>query len=83
MKIFISADIEGITGVANQEETTSSAKYFIDQMTKEVSAACVGANEAGAVDIIVKDAHLDETLILQLFRQTLKSTETGQWDRFQ
>lgn len=60
MKIFISADIEGITGVSNWEETSnnnSSAKYFIDQMTREVSAACFGANEGGATEIIVKDAH--------------------------
>lgn len=56
MKVFISADIEGITGVSHWDETTLSSD-FIHQMTKEVSAACIGANEEGAIEILVKDAH--------------------------
>lgn len=56
MKIFISADIEGITGVSHWDETTLSSN-FIFQMTKEVSAACIGASEEGATEILVKDAH--------------------------
>jgi len=56
MKVFISADIEGITGVSHWDETTLSSK-FIHQMTREVSAACFGANEEGATEILVKDAH--------------------------
>lgn len=56
MKIFISADIEGITGVCHWDETRLESK-FVHQMTREVSAACVGANEAGATEIFIKDAH--------------------------
>jgi D-amino peptidase len=60
MKIYISADIEGITGVTNWDETLKSkADYpkFAEQMTREVAAACEGANNAGAKEIWVKDAH--------------------------
>ena len=60
MKIFISADIEGVTGVTHREETDlSKPEYALprEQMTAEVVAACEGAFEAGATEIWVKDAH--------------------------
>ncbi len=60
MKIFISADIEGVAGIANWEEARSTSKdypYFAQQMSREVAAACDGANMAGATEILVKDAH--------------------------
>ena len=60
MKIFISADIEGTTGICHWDETEKNHadwKYFSDQMTKEVAAACQGAMDAGCEDIVVKDAH--------------------------
>lgn len=60
MKVYISADIEGITGVSHWDETNKTKgdyPYFANQMTSEVNAACVGANEGGAEDILLKDAH--------------------------
>ncbi len=60
MKIYLSADIEGITGVPHCDETgLSHAEYAAarEQMTAEVTAACEGAMEAGATEILVKDAH--------------------------
>lgn len=58
MKLYISADIEGITGVSHWDEAMGkSGSDFTEQMTKEVSAACYGATEAGAKEILVKDAH--------------------------
>ncbi|MBU3221135.1 M55 family metallopeptidase [Clostridium algidicarnis] len=60
MKIYISADIEGITGVTSWSETEkghSDFESFAQQMTKEVRAAAEGAFEAGATEIYVKDAH--------------------------
>ncbi|MFA9397430.1 MAG: M55 family metallopeptidase [Clostridiaceae bacterium] len=60
MKIYISADIEGISGVTHWDETEKSKadhKYYADEMTREVEAACIGAIEAGASEIYVKDAH--------------------------
>jgi D-amino peptidase len=60
MKLFISADIEGTTGIVNWDEANLEKpfnKYFCEQMTREVNAVCEGANEAGAKDIVIKDAH--------------------------
>jgi len=60
MKIYISADIEGITGIAHWDETEKSKsdyQKFSKQMTEEVNAACEGAINAGAEEIWVKDAH--------------------------
>jgi D-amino peptidase len=60
-KIFISADIEGTAGIVHWDETEKSKPhdydYFADQMTREVRAACEGAHDAGAEEIVVKDAH--------------------------
>ena len=71
MKIFISADMEGITGVTNWDEVdhkkTSVYHQFQQKMTKEVAAACEGANNSGAVEIWVKDAHYSGRNILQEF----------------
>jgi D-amino peptidase len=60
MKIFISADIEGVTGTTHWDETElDKAEYASarEQMTAEVAAACEGALQAGATEIWVKDAH--------------------------
>jgi D-amino peptidase len=60
MKVFISADIEGVAGMAAPDEANPEHRdigYFKEQMTLEVKAACAGAIAAGARDILVKDAH--------------------------
>jgi len=60
MKIYISADIEGVTGTTTWDETekkNESYLQFAEQMTREVSAACRGGIKAGATEIWVKDAH--------------------------
>ncbi len=60
MKIYISADIEGVTGATHWDETEkqhSDYKEFQEQMTVEVVAACEGALNAGATEIWVQDAH--------------------------
>lgn len=60
MKVFISADIEGVTGVTVADETNADHKdfpRFARQMSREVAAACEGALAAGATEIVVKDAH--------------------------
>ena len=60
MKIYISADIEGVTGVTNWDETElhkEDSQFAREQMTAEVVAACEGAIQAGASEIWVKDAH--------------------------
>ncbi len=60
MKVYISADIEGITGASHWDETDKlkpDYSEFREQMTAEVSAACQGALQAGSKEIWVKDAH--------------------------
>jgi len=60
MKVYISADIEGITGITHWDETEKSKsdyQKFAQQMTNEVKAACEGAINAGAKEIWIKDAH--------------------------
>jgi D-amino peptidase len=60
LKIYISADIEGITGVTHWDETSKNKgdySQYADQMTAEVKAACDGANDFGEMEITIKDAH--------------------------
>ncbi len=60
MKIFISADIEGITGITHWDEADKAKpdyQEFREQMTAEVAAACEAAVAAGATEVYVKDAH--------------------------
>lgn len=60
MKLFISSDMEGTAGVAAWPETekgNADYEHFRRQMSKEVAAACNGAYEGGAKEILVKDAH--------------------------
>lgn len=60
MKIYISADIEGTTGITSWDETEKdkeSYARFQEQMNREVKAACDGAIKAGAKEIWINDAH--------------------------
>lgn len=60
MKVYISADIEGITGTTSWSETELNApdyQFFQRQMTREVEAAIEGAIAGGATEILLKDAH--------------------------
>lgn len=60
MKVFISADIEGIATTTTHDDcrnTSPTYAYHCEQMTSEVVAACEGAIEAGATQIVIKDAH--------------------------
>lgn len=61
MKVYISADIEGVAGITHWDEAAKSKPEYYNEfrelMTKEVLAACEGAFEAGASEIWIKDAH--------------------------
>jgi len=59
MKIYISADIEGVAGVTHWDEATIGKPGYeraAAQMTAEVAAACEAAVAAGADEILVQDA---------------------------
>jgi D-amino peptidase len=60
VKVFISADMEGIAGVVTGDQLSPTGfEYdrFRGFMTDEVLAAIQGARDAGATTIVVADAH--------------------------
>jgi D-amino peptidase len=60
LKVFISVDMEGISGLIHWDETEEGgADYplFRRIMTAEANAAIAGALDAGATEIVVRDAH--------------------------
>ncbi len=60
MKVYISADLEGVAGVTHAEHTMRDGKEHERArllMTEEVNAAVTGAIEAGATEIVVNDSH--------------------------
>ena len=60
MKVYISADIEGVAGITHWDEAFKEKPgydEYRERMTAETVAACEGALAAGATEITVKDAH--------------------------
>jgi D-amino peptidase len=67
LKLFISADMEGVAGVVRDEQTDPAGRdYPICRrlMTLEVNAAIEGALEAGAQEVVVSDGHWFGTNLL-------------------
>lgn len=60
LKVYISADIEGIGGVVSRMQTSwegEEYQRFRHFMTKEVNAAIEGAFACGATEVVVSDSH--------------------------
>jgi D-amino peptidase len=60
MKIYISADMEGVVGAVTADQLSPTGfeyQRFREFMTQEVNAAIEGAIEAGATEIVVSDSH--------------------------
>jgi D-amino peptidase len=60
LKIYISADMEGVVGVVTGEQLGPQGfeyQRFREFMTQEVNAAIEGARAAGATEIVVSDSH--------------------------
>jgi D-amino peptidase len=67
MRILISADAEGVTGITNTNELLFGKVYYEfmrEMMTEDVNAAVAGAFEGGATEVVVNDAHWTMTNIL-------------------
>jgi D-amino peptidase len=65
MKIFISADMEGISGVATgQQMQDAEYQRFRKLMTQDVNAAIEGAFAGGATEVVVGDSHGNMSNIL-------------------
>ena len=67
MKVYISCDLEGISGVVSPEHAWYDGKDYETYrrlMTGEVNAAVEGALEGGVKEVVVNDAHGPMTNIL-------------------
>jgi D-amino peptidase len=71
LKVYISADMEGITGVASADQlgpTSFEYQQARQWMTGEVLAAIEGARAAGATEFVVSDSHGNgESLLIDKF----------------
>jgi len=63
LKVYVSADMEGIGGVSTWSVQASAKGREYEQfrrlMTQEVNAAVTGALDAGATEVLVSDSHGD------------------------
>ena len=60
MRVFISADMEGVTGVTHPQDVISArSQYerFRRFLTANVNAAIEGASQGGATEFLVNEAH--------------------------
>jgi D-amino peptidase len=60
LRIFISVDMEGVTGVVSGDQLSAGAfeyERFRGLMTEEANAAIAAARAAGAGEIVVADSH--------------------------
>lgn len=82
-KIYISADLEGITGVVTAEQLGPGGfeyERFRRFMTQEVLAAIEGARAAGATEILVSDSHGNgQNLLLEMFDTNIRIVRS--WPR--
>lgn len=60
LRVFISADMEGIWGVVHGDQTSSESSEYGPArrwMTEDVNAVVAGLFEAGATEVVVNDSH--------------------------
>ncbi len=60
MKVYLSVDMEGISGISSAQQTSLSGRdYEIarEYMIQDINSAIEGALEGGADEVLVKDAH--------------------------
>jgi len=59
-KVFISVDMEGISGIVHGDQTSPGTAEYADGrkwMAQDVNAAVEAALEAGATEVVVNDSH--------------------------
>ena len=60
MRVFVSADMEGASGIATAEDVVKGCEEYSrgqELLHRDVNAAVAGAFEAGASELLVNDAH--------------------------
>ncbi len=75
MRVYISVDMEGVSGVVHEDQTDPTesrhaGEYnrFRRPMTDEANAAITGALDAGATSVLVHDGHWLMRNYLEVFR---------------
>lgn len=83
LKVYISADMEGIAGVVSGEQLGPQGfeyQRFREFMTNEVLAAIEGARAAGATEILVSDSHGNgQNLLVEKFSKDVQIVRS--WPR--
>jgi len=83
LKIYISADMEGVVGAVTGDQLGPSGfeyEFFRELMTAEVNAAIEAAREAGATEILVSDSHGNgQNLLLDKLPQDIRLVRS--WPR--
>lgn len=83
LKVYISADMEGITGVVTADQLGPGGfeyERFREFMTASVLAAIDGARQAGATEFVVSDSHGNgESLLIDRFPEDV--TIVRSWPR--
>jgi D-amino peptidase len=85
LKVYISADMEGITGVASVDQL-GPANFEYTQarqwMTGDVLAAIQGAREAGATEFVISDSHGNgQSLLIDRFPTDIPITVVRSFPR--
>lgn len=60
VKVFVSVDMEGASGVASHHDVEPGARHYEQArrwMTADANAAVLGAFDAGATEVLVNDSH--------------------------
>jgi D-amino peptidase len=83
LKVYISADMEGVAGVVTNEQLGPSGfeyQRFREFMTNEVLAAIEGARAAGATEFLVSDSHGNgQNLLIEKFPEDVQIVRS--WPR--
>jgi D-amino peptidase len=85
LKVYISADMEGITGVASVDQLGPANFEYAQArqwMTADVLAAIQGAREAGATEFVISDSHGNgESLLIDRFPTDIPITVVRSFPR--
>jgi D-amino peptidase len=60
LKVYVFADMEGISGVTNSEQTLPSGPRYSEgcrRMAGDINACVAGCFDAGAAEVVVRDGH--------------------------
>lgn len=83
VRVYISADMEGIAGVVTGDQLGPTGFEYArarELMTNEVLAAIEGAREAGATEFVVSDSHGNgESLLIEKFGKDVQIVRS--WPR--